>query len=129
MSNRPAVANAFDNLKPTIVRTPARTPVPADAEARLLEADPTGGEGKGSAKPAVEDRIEVQTATPRAEAESAALPGRGLLTKKKRDFLVPVTFRMPQTLKQKLEKVAKFHEINQTDLINEAIDLNLQRYV
>lgn len=128
MSNRPAVANAFGNLKPTIVRTPSRTPVTADAEARLLETNTTSAQEKGPAKAPVEDRIDTQPSVSSPEVESPALPGRALLTKKKRDILVPVTFRMPQSLKEKLEKAAKLHEVNQTDLINEAIDLNLQRY-
>ena len=128
MSNRPAIASAFGNLKPTIVRSPSRTPVTADAEARLLEINPSPAYEKGMAKSPVEDRIETRTVASGPEVESAALPGRGLLTKKKRDILIPVTFRMPQSLKEKLEKAAKLHEINQTDLINEAIDLNLQRY-
>jgi hypothetical protein len=134
MSNRPAVASAFDNLKPTIVRTPSRTPVTADAEARLLETNSSSAQEKGSAKPPGKDRIDTQPVAttaevgPSAEVERTALPGRALLTKKRRDILVPVTFRMPQSLKEKLEKAAKLHEINQTDLINEAIDLNLQRY-
>ena len=41
---------------------------------------------------------------------------------------MPVTFRMPQSLKERLEQTARQHEVNQTDLINEAIDLNLRRY-
>jgi hypothetical protein len=43
--------------------------------------------------------------------------------------LVPVTFRTKQSLKELLEKVAKEREINQTDLINEGIELNLKRYL
>jgi len=51
------------------------------------------------------------------------------LIKKKKERLLLVSFRMPQSLKEKLERVAKLHEVNQTDLINEAIELNLQRYL
>jgi hypothetical protein len=36
---------------------------------------------------------------------------------------------MPQSLKHRLEKTARDREINQTDLINEAIELNLSRYL
>jgi hypothetical protein len=59
---------------------------------------------------------------------AAAFGSTKLLTKKKRDVLIPVTFRMPQSLKLRLEKIARDREINQTDLINEAIELNLSRY-
>ncbi|RRA50381.1 hypothetical protein D1Y84_00615 [Acidipila sp. EB88] len=52
-----------------------------------------------------------------------------LLKKKQRERSVLVSFRMPQSLKDKLELAAQKHEVNQTDLINEAIDLNLQRYL
>jgi len=52
-----------------------------------------------------------------------------LLLRKKRERLLLVSFRMPQGLKEKLEFAAKKHEINQTDIINEAIEMNLQRYV
>lgn len=77
--------------------------------------------GKGS---------KVRTSRASAQhAPAAALPARALLTKKTRDLLIPVTFRMPQSLKARLEEAARLHEVNQTDLINEAIDLNLQRYL
>jgi hypothetical protein len=59
---------------------------------------------------------------------SSAFPGATLLTKKRREVLVPVTFRIPQSLKEQLNDVARKHELNQTDLINEGIELNLQRY-
>jgi len=129
MSNRPAVANAFGNLKPTIVRTPQRSAVTADAEARLLETVPPATNGKGAADPSAKDSVDLQATSQPADAEISHFPGRALLMRKKRQVLVPVTFRMPQNLKEKLERVAKDYEINQTDLINEAIDLNLQRYI
>jgi hypothetical protein len=128
MSNRSAVGNAFDNLKPTIVRTPTRTQITAAVEARLLETNTVEKQEKGSTVPSVENTIDTQNKTVDA-AHVAALPGRALLSRKRRDILVPVTFRMPQSLKERLEQVAKIHEINQTDIINEAIDLNLQRYL
>ena len=72
--------------------------------------------------------VPVATEVTAAEALPDSFAGRGLLKKKQRDLLVPVTFRMPQSLKERLEQTARQHEVNQTDLINEAIDLNLQRY-
>ena len=60
------------------------------------------------------------------ESTMSATP---ILVSKKRERLLLVSFRMPQGLKEKLEHVAKTHEINQTDIINEAIKINLQRYL
>ena len=131
MSSRPAGRTAFENLRPTILRQPSRSHVSAEAEARLLDSPPAPAEqGEGSAAlRSIQAREEFAAPSLASIAdEVAALPARALLKKKKRDLLVPVTFRMPQSLKERLEQTAKLHEINQTDLINEAIDLNLQRY-
>lgn len=125
MSSRPAVKTAFQNLRPTILRQPARSVVTPEAEAKLLDSTSPGSLA-----------LEASTSrtTPEIDDSSfevsrvVAAPGRALLKKKKKDLLIPVTFRMPQSLKEKLERTARLHEINQTDLINEAIDLNLQRY-
>ncbi|MGI4827151.1 MAG: ribbon-helix-helix protein, CopG family [Janthinobacterium lividum] len=62
-------------------------------------------------------------------AVAASFTGGALLQKKRRDRLLLVSFRMPQGLKERLEEAAKRHELNQTDIINEAIELNLQRYL
>ncbi|MGI4756175.1 MAG: ribbon-helix-helix domain-containing protein [Janthinobacterium lividum] len=62
-------------------------------------------------------------------SERSLSPVGTLLQKKKRERLLLVSFRMPQSLKEKLEQAAKTHEINQTDLINEAIEMNLRRYL
>ncbi len=130
MSSRPAGRTAFEGLRPTIMREPLRTPVSSDAEARLLDkptesqpelvsgSPPASGEGNS---PNVEAIL--------ADEASRPFPSPRLLTKKKRDLLIPVTFRMPQSLKHRLEKTARDREINQTDLINEAIELNLSRYL
>ncbi len=113
------------------MREPRRTPVSSDAEARLLDKpieSPPELVESGSLPPG------GQAGLPNAEAivadeEAKPFPSPKLLTKKKRDLLIPVTFRMPQSLKHRLEKTARDREINQTDLINEAIELNLSRYL
>ena len=120
MSSRPVGRTAFENLRPTILRQPARTVVSAEAESRLLDLADT------PTKKESEDDHLVETASSEPEKQYAS--SAPLLTRKKRDLLIPVTFRMPQQLKERLEEIAKLHELNQTDLINEAIRLNLQRY-
>ena len=70
----------------------------------------------------------VQPAPEKPADEGKSFHSTTLLTKKKREVLVPVTFRIPQSLKERLNEIAKQHELNQTDLINEGIELNLQRY-
>jgi hypothetical protein len=126
MSGRPAVKSAFQNLRPTILREPARSAVSVEAEQRLLTVQATREPEPAPPKP-TQTRASVEDSTPPpATPTPASAP---LLLKKKRERLLLVSFRMPQTLKEKLENVAKAHEINQTDIINEAIELNLQRYM
>jgi len=121
MSNRPAVKSAFEGLRPSIVREPSRTVIKPQDESNLLQTT--------IETPPAEVMPKAQTAEPEAQPmQSPAFPGATLLTKKRREVLVPVTFRIPQTLKEQLNEVAKKHELNQTDLINEGIELNLQRY-
>ncbi|SNT27035.1 hypothetical protein SAMN05421770_106212 [Granulicella rosea] len=120
MSNRTVArpaSTAFANLKPTIIRQPARSPVSAESEARLLDSPPL------ETTPAIQAVAE--------QGPSTALPGQmpALLQRRRKPVLIPVTFRMPQPLKDRLEKIAAMYEINQTDLINEAIELNLKRYL
>lgn len=130
MSSRPSGRTAFDNLRPTILRQPLRSPVSAEAEARLLDSPTSSTAGDLGSNTAVP--LSLKAVQPAVEStvisEVVSLPGRALLKKKRRDLLIPVTFRMPKSLKDRLESIAELHEINQTDLINEAIDLNLQRY-
>ena len=117
MPSRPSVKSAFDNLRPTIVREPSRTSVSVEAEARLLD------------KPIQEPSVQVERSRSSATSLSSPFDTGTLLQKKKRGRLLLVSFRMPQGLKERLEEAAKKHELNQTDLINEAIELNLKRYL
>ncbi len=124
MSSRPAVKSAFEGLRPSIVREPSRSIIAAQDEAALLQPVKTTSATQQILAEASPTSVE-------AAAESHASPafaGNTLLTKKRREVLVPVTFRIPQSLKEQLNEVAKKHELNQTDLINEGIQLNLQRY-
>ena len=131
MSGRPSVKSAFENLRPTILREPVRSTVSPEAEARLLQT-PAAAVSSIKAETALE-REPPQSKQPALASAPppAALPTNSgtLLQKKKRERLLLVSFRMPQSLKEKLEHAARTHEINQTDLINEAIEINLQRYV
>lgn len=131
MSSRPSVKSAFENLRPTIMREPSRSPISAEAEARLLDkpeqalnapAERTPAPVGANEEPAIKNRSTAPLST-------ATFATGTLLQKKKRERLLLVSFRMPQELKEKLELAAKTHELNQTDLINEAIELNLQRYL
>ena len=124
MSGRSSVKSAFENLRPTILREPTRSMVSPEAEARLLDspASPT------METTAPTEHEPAQATEPVPAPLSPVLTGT-LLQKKKRERLLLVSFRMPQSLKEKLEYAAKTHEINQTDLINEAIEMNLQRYI
>ena len=125
MSSRPTVTSAFQNLRPTIMREPTRSNVSPEAEERLLatpERQPT--KPMTTVPEAVESNAQVAKLDLRANSVGAQL-----LISKKRERLLLVSFRMPQALKEKLELVAKKHEINQTDIINEAIEMNLQRYM
>ena len=127
MSSRTPVKSAFENLRPTILREPTRSAVSAEAEARLLDtAVPV------VSSTTVESEASQQHSSDltylRAPVHPTSAMG-ALLQKKKRERLLLVSFRMPQSLKEKLEQAAKTHEINQTDLINEAIEMNLQRYI
>lgn len=131
MPSRPSVKSAFENLRPTIMREPSRSTISAEAEARLLDK-PT----LPRILPQEETPVAQSLQTPRQDpvavpSIAAATPftSGALLQKKKRDRLLLVSFRMPQGLKEKLELAAKRHELNQTDIINEAIELNLQRYL
>ena len=123
MSNRPAVKSAFEGLRPSIVREPARIVIAPQDESKLLETV------KASPQAALDEEPKPVPATPQKSAEEEkSFHSATLLTKKRREILVPVTFRIPQSLKEKLNEIAKQHELNQTDLINEGIELNLQRY-
>jgi len=127
MSSRTPVKSAFENLRPTIMREPTRSAISAEAEARLLD----------TVVPAipnttVKSEISNQNASDLTYRSAPVRPPSAtgaLLQKKKREPLLLVSFRMPLSLKEKLEQAAKTHEINQTDLINEAIEMNLQRYI
>ncbi len=127
MSGRTAVKSAFQNLRPTIIREPARTTVSLEAENRLLSNAATGENAKRELA-ATEQPVPLthQIAAPNAEPANPSSP---LLLKKKRERLLLVSFRMPQGLKEQLERAAKTHEINQTDIINEGIEMNLKRYL
>ena len=120
MSSRPAVKSAFEGLRPSIVREPSRSVIAPNDEAALLQP--------AKAVPAAEVIPSFPSPEPTPEMPVSAFAGNTLLTKKRRELLVPVTFRIPQSLKEQLNEVAKKHELNQTDLINEGIQLNLQRY-
>lgn len=119
MSNRPAVKSAFEGLRPSIVREPSRAVIAPHDESKLLNT-PTPASAADTAQP--------NLASPTQSGPDTAFSTPGLLKKKRREVLVPVTFRIPQTLKERLNEIAKKHELNQTDLINEGIELNLQRY-
>lgn len=123
MSNRPPIRSAFDGLRPSIVREPSRAPIASKDETRLLET--TAGPA-----PLDEPRSPDVLLPPEdmGTPQSVAFPAAPLLSKKKREVLVPVTFRIPQVLKERLNEIAKRYDLNQTDLINEGIELNLQRY-
>ena len=122
MSGRPVVKSAFQNLRPTIMREPTRSTVSVEAEERLLTTT-----ANAHSNPAV--AVDSATSSKMNIGESQQLSESPLLLKKKRERLLLVSFRMPQGLKEQLEHVAKKHEINQTDIINEAIQINLQRYL
>ena len=126
MSSRPGVKSAFQNLRPTIMREPTRSNVSVEAEERLLATSP-----KAPAPVQPETlTVSVQAVpSPFQPPLAGEPPPRTLLLKKKKERLLLVSFRMPQGLKERLELVAKTHEINQTDIINEAIEMNLQRYM
>jgi hypothetical protein len=126
MSSRPAVKSAFQNLRPTIMREPNRSTVSVEAEERLLTV-----QAKQEQTPFATIESKPMASIPSETSTPSSQPsfGGALLLKKKRERLLLVSFRMPQGLKEKLEHVAKTHEINQTDIINEAIELNLQRYM
>ena len=121
MSNRPGVKSAFEGLRPSIVREPSRSVIAPQDEAALLQPSRAASDAAAPAAPSIPSRPTESQAAP-------AFSGNALLTKKRREVLVPVTFRIPQSLKEQLNEVAKKHELNQTDLINEGIQLNLQRY-
>lgn len=123
MSNRTGVKSAFEGLRPSIVREPARITIAPQDESKLLDNRATD-KVEAALTAATVSGSDSHTVT----AQTAAFHGT-LLTKRKREVLVPVTFRIPQTLKEELNEVAKRHELSQTDLINEGIKLNLQRYV
>ena len=123
MSSRPAVKSAFEGLRPSIVREPSRAVIaPQDEVALLAQAKPAA---KTASLPVSEaPALTIEASAP----DDSAFPRAGLLTKKRKELLIPVTFRIPQTLKEQLNEVSKRHELNQTDLINEGIMLNLKRY-
>lgn len=123
MSNRPAVKSAFANLRPSIVREPARSAIAPEAESKLLEVT-----GEHVVTPSAIDDVSPPSNPIVTTPVTSSFHGGTLLTKKRRELLVPVTFRIPHSLKEKLNEIAKRHELNQTDLINEGIELNLQRY-
>ncbi len=125
MPGRTAVTSAFQNLRPTIMREPARSTVSPEAEARLFEI-PEIGRDPNEVTEAERSGSEKEASTNISISNNPPVP---LLHKKKRERLLLVSFRMPQGLKEKLELVAKTHEINQTDIINEGLIMNLQRYL
>ena len=153
MSGRSVAKSAFQNLRPTIMREPARSSISAAAEAQLLDQSAPQQDIHTDIQPAVPTNQHAPTHTDRHKAIQLAVQAPGhtgvqpvfleerpaataqaapplpLLLKKKRERLLLVSFRMPQSLKEKLELAAKTHEINQTDIINEAIEINLQRYL
>jgi hypothetical protein len=124
MSSRNAVTSAFQNLRPTIIREPERSTVSTEAEERLLSRP----KRQPKANAIAHQEASTDSGDSRSEVEATG-HARPLLLRKKRERLLLVSFRMPQGLKEKLESVAKKHEINQTDIINEAIEMNLQRYM
>ena len=130
MPGRPSVKSAFDNLRPTILREPNRSAVSPEAEARLLQRreHPSDAAAEPSIVPDIQAQQDGQGPANPAQA-AAPFPAGSLLQSKKRERLLLVSFRMPQSLKEKLEAAAKRHDLNQTDLINEGIELNLQRYL
>ena len=132
MPSRPSVKSAFENLRPTIMREPSRSAISAEAEARLLDKPKSPSTLPAERAVAVaESRVPEQQNHPEVPSveSTKSFAAGSLLQKKKRDRLLLVSFRMPQGLKEKLELAAKTHELNQTDIINEAIELNLQRYL
>lgn len=131
MPSRPSVKSAFENLRPTIMREPSRSAISAEAEARLLDK-PTEQRialMESTVSPSPEPTHQQDPVLSGSTAVAASFTGGALLQKKRRDRLLLVSFRMPQGLKERLEEAAKRHELNQTDIINEAIELNLQRYL
>lgn len=138
MSNRPVAKSAFEGLRPTILRQPSRSPVTAEAEARLLE---TSGEGKQTLQvpiPVIREPEPISIAAVEApepvivkEAPSSVptYTSAPLLQKKRREIRELVSFRLPLSLREKLATAAEKHEISQTDLICESIELNIQRYL
>jgi len=113
---------------PAAVSAPPPAPAPIAASAPVPVAATVAP--RVPATPVVSSGLTAPTAiAPDAAAVPDTFSSKQLLTKKRREVLVPVTFRMNQSLKELLEKVAKDREINQTDLINEGIELNLKRYL
>jgi hypothetical protein len=140
MSNRPVAKSAFEGLRPTILRQPSRSPVPAEAEARLLEkaeptavpleiqtdAAPVSAAMKENVRQSSVIAISAQAASETAATKETTPP---LLQKKRREVRELVSFRLPLSLREKLASAAEKHEISQTDLICESIELNIQRYL
>lgn len=132
MSNRPVArpaSTAFANLKPTIIRQPARSAVSAESEARLLDSPAPAVETVPALRAVAEEVPQPYPAATALPSQISSQAPPTLLQRKRKPVLIPVTFRMPQPLKDRLERIAKLYEINQTDLINEAIELNLRRYL
>jgi hypothetical protein len=135
MSSRPAgKPSAFDGLRPTVLREPVRRQITPDAEALILQSDAsTNGAGGAINNEAQANRpmtgaVPIPTAVSDAEPVNTPLPSAPLLRKKTKPRLVLVTFRMREDVKLELERLATSLEVNQSDLINQGVELNLERY-
>jgi hypothetical protein len=135
MSSRPAgKPSAFDGLRPTVLREPIRRQITPDAEALILQSDAkTNGAGDAmengpQANSPITGAVPLPAVVSDAEPVDTPLPSAPLLRKKNKPRLVLVTFRMREDVKLELERLATRLEVNQSDLINQGVELNLERY-
>jgi hypothetical protein len=100
----------------------------------ILQSDAnTNGAGgaldnEPQANPSITTAVSAPAAVSDADPVDAPLPSAPLLRKKNKPRLVLVTFRMREDVKLELERLATSLEVNQSDLINQGVELNLERY-
>jgi hypothetical protein len=108
--------------KPLGQGAPAAVPI-EQAESTLLE--PKRDEPVGAGKPEVQSAVHTTVRT----AVQPDVPATKLLNRnRRRTVRVPWTFKLPYDLREELESVARFNDLNMTEIAVEAIERHLKHF-
>jgi hypothetical protein len=98
-----------------------RTAVPEDVHTRQANPETSTGAGKPEGPPVVHTDVRINV-------PSDVQPTNLLNRSRRRTVRVPWTFKLPFDLREELEAVARYNDLNMTEIAVEAIERHLKHF-